>query len=211
MWHQCHRSSTEVLPRCSESATETSGMRGHVGTTSSSAWWFNDAEWVHQCMTMHGPVQVDMGGTCFHRSCRVTVGTHPKGDQSSYPRLGFPEHGLYAPKALMMLTVISLFHRRLPVHCIPQHFPESQGYCRVQVPSIHVRDGGPFAYSSYAGSRKRAKESLSSVLGRRLWWCYISWTLSIRTMPDRVTPEEEVLSSAVSVFWVDRNVLAAIC
>lgn len=106
----------------------------HMGTTSSSAWWFDDAEWVNWCVTMHGPVQVDMDGTCFHSSCRVTVRDPPKADQSSYPRPGFPEHGLYTPKALMMVTFISLFRRRLPVHYIPQHFPQNtRNICRVRV------------------------------------------------------------------------------
>ena len=137
-------------------------------------------------------------------------GTHPKGDQSSYPRLGFPDHGLYTPKALMMLTLISLIGD-FQFTVFPNTFPRNPGISAESGwASIHVRDGGPFAFPSYGGSRKRAKESLSSVLGRRLWWCYISQALSIRTIPDRVTPEEEALSSVVSVFRVDRNVLAAI-
>ena len=140
MWHQFHRSLTEVLPKCSENATETSLMRGHVGTTSSSAWWFNDAEWVHWSMTMRGPVQVDMDGTCFHRSCRVTVGDPPQGWSKLLPKTRFSRswtlHTYSYDDANSYLT-----HRRLPVHCIPQHFSQkSRDICRVWV-SINPCEG----------------------------------------------------------------------
>lgn len=112
-WEQCH-----PVPGCLMMPSEYTG-----------AWSRCDmvqAIWMEHTSTIH------VGSPS---------GTHPKCRKSSYPRLGFPDHGLYMPKGLMMVTLTSLFHRRLPVHCMPHPFPQNpRDICRVQV-SINPCEG----------------------------------------------------------------------